>query len=234
MRKQIFIALAVSSALMMAACGKKQNMETTKAPETVQGTEMSTEAAGKAEAAAEDFRIGKVENNVYTNASLNLKLDGAAGGFEFADADQLKQLSSFTAGEINDTSVTKNLKEGKTYFDMMAYTDRGVKNVNVVIQDMGVMYGIVGDIKSVVEASKDLMKSQFENMGWADVSIEMGTLNFCGKDEVCLNISATVSGVPIQQKQVYLKSGSYEAIITGSDSTGGDPTELLNYFEKAE
>ena len=122
--KRIFkisvIGLMAVSMLSMNACGKKnsedfeQKVEATKKVESNYVVDSDT---------YKEFSVGKVENGIYTNKMLNLKVDGKANDLRFSNDEEIKKKFGYNDSDRADIESVKDvLNKGDYFVDMHATT----------------------------------------------------------------------------------------------------------------
>lgn len=229
------LSLIGAAIMVVTACGSKGGgaaLQSETAAVTTEAASVSEAAAASAEDTG--FSAGTSESSVYTNTMFNIKFDAASNKMSLADAQELKRLGDMTADAVDSDSAQASLDNGSVYFDMYAYNDDYTRTVNVVIQNMGIVYGVVGDLDASVEAAVSVVRQQFEALGVTDVNIEKTRVEFKGEEVPCLNIELAGQGVKQCQKQVYVKSGKYVAVISATGTDAESAQAGLDIFTAAK
>ena len=238
--KRIFaLLLALVILASLCACGKSES-EIRGAVTTV-GEAPETEApaqpdAGETEEAAEEspiedveVKIGLINGGRYESEFLGIgcELDE---NWTYAAQEDLAELMGNTEEIFADTDYAESIKEAEMFYDMVASTSDGVSSINVLLQNMGLIYGTVITEEQYIElATKDLT-AQMEAAGISNVEWEIVELDFAGQTRPGLKISSQVNGIAYYCTQVYVKSGSYMAVITLASYLEDTTEPMLDYF----
>lgn len=239
-------ALAATMLFSLTACGGSNAgapADTDAAVSAVQETADTADAAQEdaADAAQEDteaidenFTIGTNDGAVYENTFFNLRLDAAANGLSLADEDQMAQLGNALADELDSETIREALDEGQGFMDLYAYNDDLSETINMNIQNVGVVFGIVGNVEKAVDSILPEMEKQLSDMGIENLTVEKSTCMFQGEETFCVNITGTMNGVPLVEKQLYISEGSYVAFLTASAGSDEACQALLDMVTTAE
>lgn len=238
MKKLISILLLAAMLLALTACGAAGKAEDTAAAdklrEAAQKAEEATAAAEEAalaeETAAEaaeaapaeeaeetyeaEEMIGEKSGNSYANETLGIRA-AFSDNWTILDDEQTAQMLGLVADNFSEVDLAEQLRESGSLYDLYAMTvDQSGDNVNVVIEDLGVVNGIIIDEKKYLEIAEDQLETTFAQMGMTDVTLDKGTYSFAGKDHVSVLISGNYNGVPVYERMVLLKTGNYMGVVT--------------------
>lgn len=208
----------------------------TEAPETeaVVTEAPETEAAQEEEAVDDQFAVGTNDGEVYENRFFNIRIDAADAGLLLATEEQLLQISNMTAEMMNSEDIKDALDGGKTFMDLYAYTPDLSKTINMNIQNMGIFFGRLSDIDTLVEMILPEMQGQMEGAGLENVTVEKGTCIFRGEEVPCVLITADMNGATLYEKQVYMKEGSYLAVLTSAGESEEESQAMLDLVKTTE
>ena len=238
MKKFISILLLAAMLLALTACGAAGKAEDTaaadKLKEAAQKVEEATAAAEEAalaeetaEEAAEaapaeeaeetyeaEEMIGEKSGNSYANETFGIRAE-FPDNWTVLDDEQTAQMLGLVADNFSEVDLAEQLRESGSLYDLYAMTvDQSGDNVNVVIEDLGVVNGIIIDEKKYLEIAEDQLETTFAQMGMTDVTLDKGTYSFAGEDHVSVLISGNYNGVPVYERMVLLKTGNYMGVVT--------------------
>ena len=238
MKKLISILLLAAMLLALTACGAAGKAEDTaaadKLKEAAQKVEEATAAAEEAalaeetaEEAAEaapaeeaeetyeaEEMIGEKSGNSYANETFGIRAE-FPDNWTVLDDEQTAQMLGLVADNFSEVDLAEQLRESGSLYDLYAMTvDQSGDNVNVVIEDLGVVNGIIIDEKKYLEIAEDQLETTFAQMGMTDVTLDKGTYSFAGEDHVSVLISGNYNGVPVYERMVLLKTGNYMGVVT--------------------
>ena len=196
----------------------------------------STEEAAETTVPAE--LLGKQTDSSYINEFFGLRYDAPATWY-ILSREEIATIMGLTISTFDDESYAKLLTDNGYVTDLYAMDTvpaiegtQAFNNLNVAIQDIGKLYGIMFNEKQIAEASANSVKEALSAQGMTDIEAEVGEMEFMGKTCVCMTITSKVNGIGMYQKQVYLKNGSALAAITAS-TLGEDKTdEILAAFKE--
>lgn len=238
MKKLTSILLLIAMLLALTACGAAGKAEDTaaadKLKEAAQKVEEATAAAEEAaleeETAAEaaeaapaeeaeetyeaEEMIGEKSGNSYANETLGIRAE-FSDNWTILDDEQTAQMLGLVADNFSEVDLAEQLRESGSLYDLYAMTvDQSGDNVNVVIEDLGVVNGIIIDEKKYLEIAEDQLETTFAQMGMTDVTLDKGTYSFAGEDHVSVLIKGNYSGMPVYERMVLLKAGNYMGVVT--------------------
>ena len=204
------ISLLLLSALILTFAGCKD--ETEESNETSQPRE---------------FAIGKVENNVYSNTFIGIKiiLDSS---WTFHSEDEIKALNNQTADMINDDEYLEKIQQADTIYDMYASKKNGT-NVIVTLDK------VTPDKKADYfdDAMKAELRTTYTKMRFSNVNIEDRETLIDGELYKGLAISATADGQTyIQQRSIAVDCGDYMAVIAISGLSSGEIETIIDCIDR--
>lgn len=242
--KILSLLLAVLLLALLGCGGGDKTAGTTQSGEktgTVEGTVETATAATEApqeetpqeEAApAEEGPLtGALQNNVYTNEyfALGCTLDE---NWRFNTREEIAQSNSETAEMFDDEDVKAALEDGSSYMDMSAEADEGLVNINAVIENIGVIYGITMDESGYIDAALENndLNAMFTAMGMENVKVEKNEVELAGAAHAGLRIEAEYQGISIYQQMVAVKKNSYVMTVTCTCWGEDILSAMLGYF----
>ena len=258
MKKKLIVLIAlmlIISMVFVTGCSKKEEPAPQPAPE--EEAEPEEEATPEEEAAPEEEPeqeeteepaeepaeetvvpaelLGKTEDNSYVNEYFGFRFD-AADNWYVLTASERAELMGLAAAEIKDEDIASLLESAGYVTDFYALdtsgaTVNGFNNVNVTIQDMGKLYGLITSEKQIAEASVDSIKQALAAQGMETIDVEVGETEFIGKKCVSMTIVSKAGDMQMFQKQIFLKNGSAMACVTATALEEDKTDELLAAFK---
>lgn len=178
--------------------------------------------------------LGSVSDGVYQNRffGMGCELDET---WSIADEAALAQLGN-TVSEVvaSNEELAKQLGENGTVYDFYASADDGLKSLNIVLENLGLLYGLALDESDYVEASLEQVDQALEAMGMEDGVAEAIEVQFAGGQHAGIRISGTLYGLPFYEQLVSVKQGNYMAVITAASFQEDITGELLELFHAVE
>ncbi|MBQ7245420.1 MAG: hypothetical protein IJS33_00670 [Firmicutes bacterium] len=198
-------------------------------------TEEPAEEGAQEETVVPAELLGKTEDNSYVNEYFGFRFD-AADNWYVLTASERAELMGLAAAEINDEDIATLLESAGYVTDFYALdtsgsTVNGFNNVNVTIQDMGKLYGLITSEKKIAEASVDSIKQALAAQGMETIDVEVGETEFIGKNCVSMTIVSKAGDMQMFQKQIFLKNGSAMACVTATALEEDKTDELLAAFK---
>ena len=248
MKKSIAILLVLLLLAAMTACAGpapattpgKTDPDTTTVPTTTvppttvpPTTAAPTTPPTTAPQTVENPFVGETVNNVYTNAFLGItcQLDETWTVF---DKDQLAQLAGITSDLLDNDALTDAMEKGTVVTAFYAQTQNGQANMNITLERLNLVNGILMDEESYAKLSKEQLPAALANAGFENVTAETAKLQFAGEERHGVKVHATVQGVDIYESIVCIKNGNCMAGVVVC-SVGTDTTDsLLALFQKLE
>lgn len=174
--------------------------------------------------------IGIIEGNAYANLLMGFGCV-VEEGWTFSSREEIAELCGITVDILDEAELSGAIDAGM--YDMVAVSADGMANVNVVIQNTGLLGSAVEE-EDVVEQVLGQMGQLFGSMGYEDVKTEAQAIDFVDGEHAGIYTSATINNIDFYQCQVTYKVGTHIASVTAS-SYGEDVTkDILAWFDKAE
>lgn len=223
MKRIIALILAALMLLSLAACGGDGAAQTTaENPSTIIPTADPDDdiptTASPAETTAPpaeeaDPLMGYYSGTTYNNAFLGIqcKLDE---NWTVATEEELAQLNGLTADIISDEALAEQLRNSGVVQAFYAMADDGLVVMNIVLENLGLLYGTVLDEERYVDLSLDQLVTALESAGLSDVTTEADTVTFAGSEHAAIRVHGTMSGVDFYELLVCVKVDSYMSVIT--------------------
>ncbi|MBQ1484545.1 MAG: hypothetical protein IIZ42_04500 [Eubacterium sp.] len=246
----LVLIMLMISGCVLTGCGKKSGSSGESIAEHASGqpseeTAEETEEEGsgettdvqkkdpKEEWSEKDFSElrGRVEDGVYTNDYFGITFDASKSNWLIGDEAELAEYAGLPDGS-GEEEFKAYFEDNGHFFDVFFENLQDYSNINVVIQDLGLLGGAMTDLDDYVEAALDAAAESLENEGLTDVKSEAGTTYFMGEKEVpCVYVTGTLQGIDIFQRQIYVKRGRYIACITATCFNSDMTKERLAGFK---
>lgn len=244
MKRTIALLLTLAMLFALCACGKTEEeirgavtaiSEEPKAEEAAPSETEETTAESAEEAPIEDVevKLGLVEGGRYESEFLGIgcELDE---NWTYASIEEMAQIMGMTTEVFAETDYAESIKSAEMFYDMYAARTDGLGSINILLQNMGLLYGAVISEEQYVDLSTESLSSQLESAGFANVEWERVELDFAGESRPGLKISSEIEGVPYYCTQVYIKSGSHIAVITLATYFEDTTESMADYFFAVE
>lgn len=202
MRKVIAMLLALCMVLCLCACGSKEE-----------------EAS---------VRTGTLDGYKYENKFLGIgcELDE---NWTYASQEELARMIGLTA-EMFDDDYADKLKEQDMFYDMMAVAAEGLVSINIVIQNIGLLYGTALSEEKYLDLAGEELETQLGSAGMDNIETTRITKTFAGAEHNGIHISSTVQGIPYYCTQMCFKQGKYIATISLCSFSEDLGDDLMTYF----
>ena len=203
MKRLLAFLLLTAMLVSLAACGSKSN-------ENILG-------------------VYTKDSNTYVNDFIGIgcKLDT---GWEVFSEEQIAELNGMAADLMTDKALAEQLEGDGVAQPFFAQAEEGLVTVNITLENIGVLYGSLMDEKQYAEKSLPQIAPALKALGLSDVTTEIGSVTFAGKEHVAITVKASLEGFDFYETVVCMKVGNYMANITAgsyfSDKTG----DVLSMF----
>lgn len=240
MKKLFAIVLLLAMLLSLCACGKSENEirgQISAPAESASGESAPAEEAeepGLAEAAENvEAEAGVINGGRYESSFLGIgcELDE---NWTYASREQMIELLGTTSDMFNDTEYEDAIKDAEMFYDMYAAVADGTASINVLVQNLGLIYGTVLSVEQYVDLSTQSLSEQLEAAGFSDVKWEKVELDFAGETRPGLKISSQVQGIPYYCTQSYIKAGNHIAVVSFAAYFEDSTEAMLDYFFPVE
>lgn len=240
MKKTLALILALSMALSLCACGQQAapsgetvigNQSEQPAPaqsEAEQPAQSETEQPAKTEA-EQRLEAGKLSGGTYENSSLGLGC-GLDEQWTLASQEELAGMVGQTAEMFQSENFQKQLESLDMYYDFYAQRNDGLATINIMVQNLGLVYGTVMDEKTYADSSTRGLEEQLEDAGFSNISYERNTVELAGQTREGLHISAQIQGMDYYTQQAIIKVGNYMVVVTLASFLEDKAADLAQHF----
>ena len=203
--KKVF-CIILSMLMLLSLFGCTGNTD----PEDIRG-EVSGTTEGNQEETPE-FSLGDTTGSTYTNDFLGISCTLPEGWVFYTD-EQIKEQNNITENYL-DEEVIEQLKKASIVYDMIAKNMTDGSNINVTMEKLNADQIEDLNIKDILEAQIDTIKSTYANIGYTDVQVEYQKLTVDGKEFDSLKIHAKVQGLDFTGVLFAFPKGDYLANVT--------------------
>ena len=214
MKKLFAMLMALTILMTMAACGQQATDE---AGGTVDpGAVADRDTSGQVDMPADDAgtpELGSVNGGTYTNefAGIGCTLDET---WTFYTEAQIAEINGFLTEGTSDEDMRQLMEENQSVYDMYASSTDGLMTMNVVFQNMGLLFGTTMSAQDYVELSAEQLPDAMGTYGFEDVTASVTTAEFAGAECPAIAITATVQDTPMYELLVCMKEGNYIYCVT--------------------
>ena len=180
--------------------------------------------------------LGTLTDTSYVNDYFGLRYDAPANWY-ILSRDETVAIMGIVASNVDDEALVEIFENTGYVIDLNAMdTIPAIEgadahnSVNITIQDIGKIYGMILDEKRLAEVSAESVRESLEALGLTDITMEIGETEFIGKTCVVSALTGKTGDIDMYQKQVYLKNGSAVACITATTSGEDKTDEILSAF----
>lgn len=237
MKKCFALILALAMLLSLAACGGSSAPAATQAP--APSVPAPTEAPAPAEEPAQEpaaeeedaptFGVYDPEACTYTNEFLGFVFR-VGDTWTVLDREELAQFNDVLAEMVSDEKLSETLADSGSFHVFYATDDEIFASVDIVMENLGLLYGAVLSEEKYIELSKDDLAPALESIGIDDVTVETATFSFVGEEHPGLTVHGTMEGIDMYESIVLLKVGRYMAVIAVSSYIEDFTRDILAEF----
>ena len=128
---------------------------------------------------------------------------------------QIAEINGFLTEGTSDEDMRQLMEENQSVYDMYASSTDGLMTMNVVFQNMGLLFGTTMSAQDYVELSAEQLPDAMGTYGFEDVTASVTTAEFAGAECPAIAITATVQDTPMYELLVCMKEGNYIYCVTG-------------------
>lgn len=149
----------------------------------------------------------------YTNEFLSVACQ-LGDEWTYLTDEEIAQLNGEIGESLTDEELSEMFSNGKTVQDMYAASADGTATINVIFEDMGVLYGAALDEDAYINLVMPTLEDALMQAGMSDIQVEAGSMEFAGADHSTLRVTSTISEIPVYELMVCVKEGNYMGVIT--------------------
>lgn len=203
MKKALALVLAAMMIFALAACGD--------------------DILGKGE-----MKLGTVNGLTWENEFIGIGCT-MDDDWTFKTDDEILAMNKLTQDMVTD-DLADLLKDADLVYDMAAATGTDLSNMMVTLQKLNSLQLAALNIANELEKSYDISESSLINMGCANLTHSISTITFDGKTFDALVISASISGLTMNQTTFAIKCNGYLASISVTTVGEYDMADLIDNF----
>lgn len=242
LNKLLALALAFALVFALTACGSEPKGSVTPdgsaaTPEPVSAPESAPEPEHEPENTPEpepedDVELGSMSGGIYENdfVGIGCKLDDT---WTYYSDDEIMELNGLMVDSIDDEDLAEQLRSSDSFYDMLA-SDNDGSSINVVLENLGLIYGHTLDAGGYIDIALESLEGQLALMGVTTSTCEKISFDFCGKQTDGIYIAGTlnVEGIEVDmyQRMACVKAGSYMTCITACSYFEDLTTDMLDMF----
>lgn len=191
----------------------------------ITGDSSATNAADETQP---EFSLGKAANGVYKNDYLGLSCTLPAP-WEFYTDEQILEMNNITA-EYYDEEFAEQIQNAAIIYDMLASNPEDSSNININLEKVNPLQMMALDMKQVLEAQIDTIKTSYENMGYTGTEVRYEKVTVDGKELDGLVINANIQGIDLYCVLFSFPKGSYIANVSVTSLQTDKTAEILGCF----
>ena len=180
----------------------------------------------------DDVELGSMNGGTYANSFVGIgcKLDDT---WTYYSEEEILEFNGLMVDSIGDEDLADMLRKSNIFYDMVASSETG-SSVNVVLENIGLIYGHVLDSSSYVDIALESLEGQLALMGVTATTCEKTSFDFCGKKTDGIYIAGTLSAgdieVDMYQLMACVKAGNYMTCITACTYYEDTTADILDMF----
>lgn len=228
MKLGIFVLV---TAVCFSACGKKNSKDNESSEDL--STEAVTESVQQVDL-TKSYRRGRVSGLNYKNDFFGFSCD-LDGEWRLYTDEEIDEINQFQAGAATDENVALVLEESYL-LDMAAARYDGRGSISIIVQTVQ-----PGDFseKDYAESGVDAAAESMRQSGYTEVEAKLGTVRFCGRDRVSIDISAVsppdasagdAEKGSIYEKQITAINGKYICVLTFKAGSEKEVDDMIGMF----
>lgn len=173
-----------------------------------------------------EFSLGTSVNNTYNNDFLGLSCTLPSQWVFYTD-EEILGLNNIL-GDYVDEEIAEKIKNANIIYDMYASVPETGESININLEKLSAVQLINLDIKKVLEAQIDMIKTSYQNIGYTDTEVTYQKVSVDGKEFDALKITAKIQGIDFYgtcftfRKGIYLSTVTICSLITDNFDTISD------------
>ena len=164
------------------------------------------------------FSVGEIENGIYTNKMLNLKVDGIANDLRFRNDEEIKKKFGYNDSDRADIeSVKEVLNKGDYFVDMHATTPDNKLAIAVFV------YKSDYDLNTFLEKELNKLKKDFDS--------KKKTIELFGEEVPGIEFKKVYYDGTATIELAFIKRGKYITVISSGGEYSSAPKDGFKLFE---
>lgn len=173
--------------------------------------------------------LGNVSGSVYRNPSIGIACDLSANWI-YANEDELAEMNELSAELFDDEELKEQLLNADMFYDFYAESTDGTANLQVLFENLGVLYGTILDEDGYIELSLDGLEAGLSSAGMSNIQSQKKNVNFAGKSRSAIYVTSQASGITVYQYMIPIKTGDYMAVVVVTCSLADITENLMDMF----
>ena len=164
------------------------------------------------------FTVGEIENGIYTNKMLNLKVDGKANDLRFRNDEEIKKKFGYNDSDRADIeSVKEVLNKGDYFVDMHATTPDNKLAISIFV------YKSEYDLNTFLEKELNKLKKEFD--------AKKKTIELFGEEVQGIEFEKIYYDGTATIDLAFIKRGKYITVISSGGEYSSAPKDGFKLFE---
>ena len=164
------------------------------------------------------FTVGEIENGIYTNKMLNLKVDGKANDLRFRNDEEIKKKFGYNDSDRADIeSVKEVLNKGDYFVDMHATTPDNKLAISIFV------YKSEYDLNTFLEKELNKLKKDFDS--------KKKTIELFGEEVQGIEFKKVYYDGTATIELAFIKRGKYITVISSGGEYSSAPKDGFKLFE---
>ena len=164
------------------------------------------------------FTVGEIENGIYTNKMLNLKVDGKANDLRFRNDEEIKKKFGYNDSDRADIeSVKEVLNKGDYFVDMHATTPDNKLAISIFV------YKSEYELNTFLEKELNKLKKDFDS--------KKKTIELFGEEVPAIEFKKVYYDGTATIDLAFIKRGKYITIISSGGEYSSAPKDGFKLFE---
>ena len=164
------------------------------------------------------FTVGEIENGIYTNKMLNLKVDGKANDLRFRNDEEIKKKFGYNDSNRADIeSVKEVLNKGDYFVDMHATTPDNKLAISIFV------YKSEYDLNTFLEKELNKLKKDFDS--------KKKTIELFGEEVPGIEFKKVYYDGTATIELAFIKRGKYITVISSGGEYSSAPKDGFKLFE---
>ena len=164
------------------------------------------------------FTVGEIENGIYTNKMLNLKVDGKANDLRFRNDEEIKKKFGYNDSDRADIeSVKEVLNKGDYFVDMHATTPDNKLAISIFV------YKSEYDLNTFLEKELNKLKKDFDS--------KKKIIELFGEEVPAIEFKKVYYDGTATIELAFIKRGNYITVISSGGEYSSAPKDGFKLFE---
>ena len=164
------------------------------------------------------FTVGEIENGIYTNKMLNLKVDGKANDLRFRNDEEIKKKFGYNDSDRADIeSVKEVLNKGDYFVDMHATTPDNKLAISIFV------YKSEYDLNTFLEKGLNKLKKDFDS--------KKKIIELFGEEVPAIEFKKVYYDGTATIDLAFIKRGKYITVISSGGEYSSAPKDGFKLFE---